>query len=742
MRSVVHCVATQYATAGIIDPENWVDNRGGSNKNFFMNIVKELPKYGHLVRAFSTFPRSVTLNGVEYHPIEEIDKHGHPNVMWACYDTMPLSGRWGMLRIGSHHTYKIDRAAWEYIDIHTIPSQAALDFLKPVYSPHAQWVVQPNAVENDLIERKPVPGRVIYHTSWGRGLYLLLRVWPEIRLRVPDATLHIISAFPDRNQPFARGTENYIEAVRFRAFWQYLDTAVAAGGVTHMSNVPRAQVLQELSEASVFAFPCSIPYSAETFSVSAMECCKMGIPVVLAPEDALESIYKGSVLLTPAPAEQHLNEFADAVVQVLSDPVVAKRLSESGKKLAAPYTYENAGKVLSDIICSHTGFVPKTPVSQMAPVTPEVRVIQEVHSPSIPNLPTVKSKKLAFLLDPSDCGRPMDPERIDQDPRGLTGTDVTSFNLALEMGRRGHDVTWYTNLTHNFEARGIKFAKWERWDSESKQEWHAVVATLNPWGLEKANKGALRVLNQQINDFKKFPGWEQYTDVATALSLTHQRQLSKFTNFQNWQILPNGCDPSVYHEGSRDNKKLVWASSPDRGLHWLLELYPNLKNRVPGVEVHVYYMYAAEAANGTGETANRFRFMNRVLEKFKGKGVFFHGSVSRQEIAQVFSESRILAYPCDPTGFTEGFSCTTLEAAVSGCLPVIVGADALGEIYSDFVPTTPAPYPVHRAHYFENLVKYLTDDVAYRAAQTRAKEMAQTHNWQAIGQKLTDILKL
>src|SRR5208337_1387165 len=150
MSSIVHCVSTEYAMGGLIDPENWIDDRGGSNKNFFMNITKELPKYGHHVRVFSTFTRSTRLNNIEYYPINELDKHGHPHVMWACYDVMPLQGRWGMLRIASHHTYKIDRAPWEHIDINTIPSQAALDHLKPIYSAHSEWYVQPNAVESDV----------------------------------------------------------------------------------------------------------------------------------------------------------------------------------------------------------------------------------------------------------------------------------------------------------------------------------------------------------------------------------------------------------------------------------------------------------------------------------------------------------------------------------------------------------------------------------------------------------------
>ena len=123
---------------------------------------------------------------------------------------------------------------------------------------------------------------------------------------------------------------------------------------------------------------------------------------------------------------------------------------------------------------------------------------------------------------------------------------------------------------------------------------------------------------------------------------------------------------------------VVWASSPDRGLHWLLELFPRLRKVVPDVTLDVLYLYQAAAASGTGEVANRYRYMNAALEKLRGKGVRFHGSVSRRRVADAFCSSRVLAYPCHPDGpFTEGFSCTILEAAVAGCLPVIVGADAL-----------------------------------------------------------------
>jgi glycosyltransferase involved in cell wall biosynthesis len=734
--SIVHCIATRYAMPDQVDPSQWVDNKGGSNKNFFMNITRELAKHGHKVRAFANFARRMHLNDVEWCPIEELDRHGRPDVMWACYDTMPLATRHGMLRIGSHHTYKIDRCAWEFIDVNTAPSQAAVDELRRRYAPHSQWAVQPNAVEGDLLPWRPVQGRVIYHTSQDRGLRLLLKVWPEIRARVPDATLHVIASLHARDYRPLRGTETFVDAVRLREFNANFDRAVKAGGVTHMQNVPRATVLRELQEASCFAFPVSTGYACETFSVSAMEACAMGIPVVMAPQDALESIYRGGVLLTPAPADDHMVEFTDAVVQVLTDPVVAARLSESGKRLAAPFTYANAARALSDIICSHTRFEARATVEVPEALTPEAQA-----EAARPKAVRPGGKRLAFLLDPNDCQRPINPEKIMTDPRGLTGTDVTSFQLAVEMGRRGHDVTWFSNFTHDHEGRGIRFARYEHWErAEAAERWDAAVATLSPRPLQLAKDAGIRVLNDQVNDFNNWKGWEKWVDVATALSKAHERQLRRFTDFDRWAILPNGVDPSIYREGDRHNRKMVWASSPERGLFWLLELFPKLQKVVPDVTLDVLYMYQAAAASGQGEVANRYRYMNMAIEKLRGRGVRFHGSVSRGRVAEAFSTSRVLAYPCSPDNWSEGFSCTTLESAVAGCLPVIVGADALGEIYSAHVPTTPAPYASNKQHYFDNLVRALTDDSWYFEQQAKAKKLADVYNWRAVGDRLERLI--
>ena len=79
--------------------------------------------------------------------------------------------------------------------------------------------------------------------------------------------------------------------------------------------------------------------------------------------------------------------------------------------------------------------------------------------------------------------------------------------------------------------------------------------------------------------------------------------------------------------------------------------------------------------------------------------------------------------------FTEGFSVTTLEALSLGCLPVIVGADALQEVYGEHVPTVKAPYAVNKYEYIDVLERALVDDKWYDVQRERALQLREVFCW-------------
>jgi glycosyltransferase involved in cell wall biosynthesis len=351
--SLVHAILTTEASGGVkMNPdEGFSDNAGGGCRTAFLSLVKELAINGHKVRAFSTFTKASKQLGIEYYPIDELEWYGKPQVVWCCYYAYPLQKYSGCLRIASHHTYHTT-APWQHIDINTTPSQASLETMKAWYAPWSDWRVLPNAINPSSVNWNPIAGRVIYHTSCDRGLHLLLKIWPEIKRAVPHATLDVVSDWESWcNGVLAqRGNENSEWAKRAKWIREYMAYAIGAGGVTSSHHLPRLELEKKLSEASVFAFPCSMLAPSETFSASIMECLKIGMPVVLAPADALESVYRGNVLLTPAPVHERLPEFRDAVIAMLTEPLLAHRYSELGRAFANSFTYAKSGKILSEMM--------------------------------------------------------------------------------------------------------------------------------------------------------------------------------------------------------------------------------------------------------------------------------------------------------------------------------------------------------------------------------------------------------
>jgi len=347
---IVHMVLGPQGSGGLVmDVRAGLGDEamGGGSRAGFVHLTRALARRGLRVRAFSTFADAyVEQDGVEWIRLDRLRAHGTPDVMFAFHDTSVLElAQPGVLRIGSHHSYQ-PYLHFQHTDVNTAPSEHAMRFLRDRFDPGTPWYVLPNGVPKMSVDRKPVPGRVLYHTSPERGLRLLLRVWPKIRASVSRATLHVVGP-----------VEELIAAASAPSWRTSLADGLAdahlAGGIKLLGRLPRSEVLRELGEASIFAFPCSPPAPCETFSLSTMECCKLGVPVVLAPADALESIYGGTVRMTPSPVREHLDEFAAAVIDVLQDSDEQARLAETGRQLANKFTFEREAEVLDGIIRKH-----------------------------------------------------------------------------------------------------------------------------------------------------------------------------------------------------------------------------------------------------------------------------------------------------------------------------------------------------------------------------------------------------
>lgn len=367
--------------------------------------------------------------------------------------------------------------------------------------------------------------------------------------------------------------------------------------------------------------------------------------------------------------------------------------------------------------------------------------------------------KIAFVFGPWSSGvKTFDFSEILDSPQGLTGSEVGCFYMAREMAARGHDISLYAPL------RGTEDGFF--WDNvmvrplgklrEETSYFEAVYSWNEPDVLRHVpEKGILRLENHQISDFRFCqPGWDKVVDVFTSPSESHMKWMAPQTPCpEKWRVVPNGYDPSMFPEVEKVPGRVIYASSPDRGLHWLLQQWPEIRRAVPHATLRIFYNFDSWAQNigevrrahpdvfDFRELHHRAVYITEMVRKLAGHGVEHHKSVSRRRMAQEFGEAQCLAYPCDPVRYTETFCVTALEGCATKCIPILSTADALGDIFGKHVPTVTAPVSDKLQEFTGLVIQSLTDSKFRNKWVRKSRTLAQKMTWSHSSDRLELILK-
>ena len=127
---------------------------------------------------------------------------------------------------------------------------------------------------------------------------------------------------------------------------------------------------------------------------------------------------------------------------------------------------------------------------------------------------------------------------------------------------------------------------------------------------------------------------------------------------------------------------LVYTSTPFRGLDWLLEAYPLIRQQVPDVRLQVY---SSMKVYGVSEAEDAT--FNSLYEKCRTMdGVDYFGSIPQKDLAQKLKSATILAYP---NTFAETSCIAVLEALAAGLTVVSSDLGALSETGQGFAKLIP-----------------------------------------------------
>lgn len=130
----------------------------------------------------------------------------------------------------------------------------------------------------------------------------------------------------------------------------------------------------------------------------------------------------------------------------------------------------------------------------------------------------------------------------------------------------------------------------------------------------------------------------------------------------------------------KEGFKVVYSSSPDRGLDRLLDLWPAVRQLRPDAELHVYYgfdTWEAMAVHACDDVAiAQIQVFRTRLANMAGQGVTLYGRVGQPELARAWLGASAWLYP---TAFSETSCITAMEAQAAGAACVCTRLAALAE---------------------------------------------------------------
>lgn len=274
---------------------------------------------------------------------------------------------------------------------------------------------------------------------------------------------------------------------------------------------------------------------------------------------------------------------------------------------------------------------------------------------------------------------------------GIGGSETCAARLAQIAAENGHSVTLYGAHEHK-EQYGVRLAPWDSFIPE--EEYFDLFIASRTVNCIDQRLRAKKVLvwvhdiwllsGQHISDYHR-----NKVDNFVCLSPWHVDFFSNHhsLNKNKITIIPNGINVELFDTPNLDNKKygkLIYSSSPDRGLDNLIYCMTFVKEKVPELNLDVYYGFhnyeSAVRSRNNADEVKRLDELKDIIEKHSDF-VKMIGRVSQVELAKRWAEAYAWV---QPTLFTETFCITAKEAQLSATPIICSNVAALQTTVGEF----------------------------------------------------------
>lgn len=325
---------------------------------------------------------------------------------------------------------------------------------------------------------------------------------------------------------------------------------------------------------------------------------------------------------------------------------------------------------------------------------------------------------------------------MDITTKGLGGSETAAWRLAEELASSGHIVTLYGHFNQEGALKDVILKDWKNFDPTIKRK--AVIAFRNATMFDMPVNAQTKILwledvagHEGINKSRS-----KNIDYICGVSKWHRENILEqypFLDPKKVVAARNGIVPTYFSgEKLKREKRVLYTSSPDRGLDIVLECWPEIKKRVPdAILAHLYGPWYDIVADLNPYIA---RHRANIKELSKQDGVVTLGGKGQKDLAKLMRESMVWTSPSYYTPNKEKFNETNCiscqEAQAAGCWVVCGNWGALSEnVHSgskiDGDPTTQE----WKEKFIDSVVDGLTNPHTQSLAQTLGPEAMEGMGW-------------
>lgn len=205
-------------------------------------------------------------------------------------------------------------------------------------------------------------------------------------------------------------------------------------------------------------------------------------------------------------------------------------------------------------------------------------------------------------------------------------------------------------------------------------------------------------------------------------------------------LTANGLPELKIPKVKRNPKSMIYASSPDRGLVYLLTNWEEIKKEVPEAELNIYYGFHVFDAVHRDNPA-RMKWKNQMMAMMQQPGIHYHGRVGHDELHKAYASAGVWAYPTD---FTEISCISAMKAQALGAIPVTTTLAALDETVKNGIKLdADITLKENQEEYVKSLVKVLKDEDEQEKLRPEMMEWAQDYyKWENVAREWSDLFTL